>query len=232
MTDVPRRHQPSTASKVPVPTRLAGAPTAQGMVVPIITLAHRDRARPVWGKLDLDRQQHALRHRLCQICGEPLTDPVVLYIRPADYLRGVAAEPGMHPECAHYSRQACPMLAGTQHRYNPSSNNTRRCSDPECRCRYWAPHEPDLAASARTASAAEAWYEAWIRLSDYHLTTSPADGDDHQLSGITLHHNMFRRLRKIRDAAPDTTSQQPGDVLALWAATRALSGLLDGHGED
>ncbi|WP_280230631.1 hypothetical protein [Nocardia cyriacigeorgica] len=43
---------------------------------------------------------------------------------------------------------------------------------------------------------------------------------------------MFRRLRKIHDSAPGAASQQPGDVLALLAATRALSVLLDGHGED
>ncbi|MBF6496529.1 hypothetical protein OG935_06215 [Nocardia cyriacigeorgica] len=232
MNDPARPPRPPVSDRIPVPMRLAAAPTAQGMVVPVITLAHRDRTRPVWGKLDLDRQQHALRHRLCQICGEPLTDPVVLYIRPADYLRGVAAEPGMHPECAQYSRRACPMLAGTQHRYNPSTNNTRRCSDPECRCRYWAPHEPDPATSARTASAAEAWYETWIRLGDYHLTTAPADFAGRELIGITLHYTIFRRLRKIRDAAPGTASHRPSDVLALLAATRALSSLLDGPSEN
>src|SRR5690606_28765449 len=100
--------------RTPIPIRLVGAPTAQGMVVPFVTLAHRDRSRPVWGKLDPTRLREVLQHKLCQICGEPLTDPVVLYLRPADYLRGIAVEPGLHPECGLYSRQVCPMLVSRQ----------------------------------------------------------------------------------------------------------------------
>jgi hypothetical protein len=40
----------------------------------------------------------------------PLSDWVVRYLRSADYLRGVAVEPGIHPDCAQYSVLACPML--------------------------------------------------------------------------------------------------------------------------
>lgn len=36
-----------SAARVPVPVRLADAPSAQGMVVPFVTLTHRDRSRPV-----------------------------------------------------------------------------------------------------------------------------------------------------------------------------------------
>ncbi|MFE9322635.1 hypothetical protein ACFYOW_16825 [Nocardia sp. NPDC006982] len=79
------------------------APTSHGLVVPYITLAHRDRSHPVWGALDPVRRLHALTRKLCQVCGQPLQiygepfgDRVVLYLRPSDYLRGIAVEPGVH----------------------------------------------------------------------------------------------------------------------------------------
>lgn len=93
-----------------IPERLASAPTAQGMVVPYVTVAHRDRSRPVWGQLDRTRLLTALVDRLCQICGDPLEDPAVLYLRPADYLRGIAVEPATHRDCGGYSTRVCPML--------------------------------------------------------------------------------------------------------------------------
>ncbi len=54
------------------------------MAVPYITLAHRDRSyRPVWGRIDARRLREILNRRLCQVCGTPLTDQVVVFLRPA-----------------------------------------------------------------------------------------------------------------------------------------------------
>ncbi|MFI5540308.1 hypothetical protein ACIA5H_28340 [Nocardia sp. NPDC051900] len=56
-------------------------------------------------KLDDRQLRETLSRRLCQVCGQPLDDRVVLYIRPADHLpsrqhrarlAGVAAALGMH----------------------------------------------------------------------------------------------------------------------------------------
>ncbi|MET8779085.1 hypothetical protein ABZV58_29125 [Nocardia sp. NPDC004654] len=110
MTDPKPAARETVPARAAIPIRLAAAPSAHGMVVPFVTLAHRDRTRPVWGKLDPTRLRDTLYRKLCQICGDPLTDRVVLYIRPSDYLRGIAVEPGLHPECGLYSKQACPML--------------------------------------------------------------------------------------------------------------------------
>ncbi|MGY2031477.1 hypothetical protein ACW9HR_26510 [Nocardia gipuzkoensis] len=106
--------------------------------MPHIILAHRDRTRPVWGKLDQRRLRDTLWRKLCQVCGQALDGRVVLYIRPADHLRGIAPEPGVHPECGHYSRHACPMLSGRQTRYNPHPPETfTRCEDPDCARHRW-----------------------------------------------------------------------------------------------
>ncbi|MEV2226359.1 hypothetical protein AB0E01_41860 [Nocardia vinacea] len=101
MTDTPPPRR--TPVQPAVPMRLMPAPTSQRLVVPFITLAHRDRSHPVWGALDPVRRLHAFTRKLCQVCGQPLQiygdpfgDRVVLYLRPSDYLRGIAVEPGAH----------------------------------------------------------------------------------------------------------------------------------------
>lgn len=49
MTDPTRAPHPPVSGRVPVPTPLTHAPVSAEMVVPHITLTHRDRTRPVWG---------------------------------------------------------------------------------------------------------------------------------------------------------------------------------------
>lgn len=189
--------------------------------MPFVTLAHHDHTRPAWGQLDATRLRETLWRKLCQICGEPLDQRVVLYLRPADYLRGIAPEPGLHPECGMYSKRACPMLAGHTHRYNPHPNH-RRCGDPTCPCRLWAPTQPDEA--AREGQPAEAWYEAWLDLDNYHIVSNPGDEKTPPLTGVNLRDVHFRKLRKIRDAASGSEDRQPLDLLAAIVDARTLFG--------
>ncbi|WP_109529293.1 MULTISPECIES: cell envelope biogenesis protein OmpA [Nocardia] len=215
---------PADPARVPVPDRLAARPTSRGLVVPYVTLTHRDPARPVWGMLHHHRQRHTLWAKLCQICGQPLHERVVLYLRSVDYQRGLSVEPGLHPECAHYSRRACPMLTGQQQHYHPNpAVRLARCADPDCGCRYWQPRHPDPREKAREAQPAEAWYEAWLARSDYRVIDDP--GTEHLApeTGIDLRGVRFLRLRKIRDAAQPATDQPP-EPLAMLIAIRALFG--------
>ncbi|MEU1527105.1 hypothetical protein ABZ413_33445 [Nocardia rhamnosiphila] len=216
---------PATDGPGDVPERLASAPIAQGMVVPYITVAHRNRTRPVWGQLDPARLLTALVDRLCQICGQPLEDPVVLYLRPADYLRGIAAEPAAHHACGDYSTRVCPMLAGRTHRYNRVTRDQfTRCDDPICGCRSWVRSEPVPKHTPREGQPAEAWYRVEIGLADYRIVTDP--GNDHQpaIVGIDLRDLRFRSIHQVRDAAPGTGDRQPVDLLATLIAVRALFG--------
>ncbi|MFR9769315.1 hypothetical protein [Nocardia sp. SC052] len=213
-------------ARPPIPVRLAHAPLAQGLVVPHITLAHRDRTRPVWGKLDHRRLREALSRRLCQVCGQPLDDRVVLYIRPADHLRGISPEPGVHPECGHYSRQACPMLAGRQTRYNPHPpEKFARCEDPACQCRRWQANERDSREAPREGQPADAWYEVWIPISDYTTVHDPGTDTAPPVTGIELRGAKLLKIRKVRDAAPaaDGTSH-PVDLLRAHLAFAAMFG--------
>ncbi|MGQ4616291.1 hypothetical protein [Nocardia sp. R7R-8] len=216
---------PPTRPKIPV--RLAPAPQSQGLVVPYITLAHRDRTRPVWGKLDHQRLSQTWSRTLCQVCGQPLEDRVVLYIRPADYLRGIAPEPGVHPECGHYSRQACPMLAGRQTRYNPHPpEKFTRCDDPTCACGRWQANERDPREAPREGQPADAWYEVWIAISDYTVVHDPGTDTTSPVVGVDLRGVELLKIRKVRDAAPadDDGSARPIDLLAAHVAFSILFG--------
>ncbi|MEU7764988.1 hypothetical protein AB0B25_07675 [Nocardia sp. NPDC049190] len=208
-----------------MPIPLSQAPLAQGMVVPHITLAHRDRSRPVWGKIDPTRLLDTFQRKLCQICGQRLGDRVLLYIRPSDYLRGLAVEPGVHPACGYYSRRVCPMLAGRVHRYNPNpSDRFTRCDDPSCGCVRWVPADPDPREAPRSGKPADAWYEAWLDLDDYRIVSDPGNERTPAAVGVNLRDARLLKLRKVRDAAPGSDHQQPVDLLAGIIAVRKIFG--------
>ncbi|MEU6559412.1 hypothetical protein [Nocardia nova] len=214
----------TTPGTGPVPSRLAHAPVSAGMVVPYVTLTHRDPARPVWGALNHARLQQIWLHGLCQVCGQRLEGPwVVVYLRPADFLRGIGPEPGLHPDCGRYSTHACPMLSGRTDRYNPHPHR-RPCGDPDCTCSLWAPPAPDPGEAHRDGQPAEAWYEAWIAIEDYTLTSVPRNADTPPAYGVEIRPaSRLRKLHKIRDAAPGTDpGDQPLDLLAALIATRTL----------
>ncbi|MEU4711691.1 hypothetical protein AB0G00_35250 [Nocardia salmonicida] len=215
--------RPAAAERIPIPARLAHSPVSAGLVVPYITLAHRDRTRPIWGRIDAQRLGEVLDNKRCQVCGEPLDATLVLMIRPSDYMRGVAVEPGLHPECALYSRRACVMLAGHVDRYNPSGGSPlNQCGDPRCRCRFWASVEDNDVTPGREGKPAEAWYEAWLKLRDYRIITVPADESGPAATGVALRGVPFLRLRKVREPAPNGGGTEPMDFLATIIGARKL----------
>ncbi|MFF3228874.1 hypothetical protein ACFYV7_39200 [Nocardia suismassiliense] len=216
-------HDPTSPgdARLPIPDRLTDAPRSGGMVVPYVTLSHRDRTRPVWGKMHAPATRRVWRHKLCQICGQPLTDWVVVYLRPVDYRRALALEPGMHPECAYYSASACPVLAGRIDRYHPDPDrHLALCGDRLCGCRIWqrVTDEP----TELTGQPAEAWYEAWLPLSNYTIVTDHGNDTTPPTTGVDLRHVRLRRLRRIRDAAPG--ADEAMDLLAAIIVGRQLFG--------
>ncbi|MGW0252391.1 hypothetical protein ACWDYH_37760 [Nocardia goodfellowii] len=194
------------------------------MVVPFATLAHTDRTRPIWGKLDHTRVRATFEDKLCQICGEQLSNPFVVYIRPHDFQRGLALEAGLHPECGLYSKRACPMLAGAMDRHNPHPpTEFRRCADPACRCDLWTIAESDPRDGEREGTPADAWYEAWIDLTDYRIVNDPGNEHYAPAVGISLRPpTRIRRLRKIRDDAAASDGKRHADPLAFTMAVRDL----------
>lgn len=104
----------------PIPLPLIDRPTIGGLVVPWLTGRAPD-GRYRFGTIDANKHALAIKGRHCQTCGHLLGDKIVFAMRDSDIKRFISPEPGMHPVCAHYSANACPMLAGRMEHYRTTS---------------------------------------------------------------------------------------------------------------
>jgi len=132
-----------------IPVALADQPTLGGLVVPWIT--SRAGGRFLFGAIDVDRTQWALINRRCGVCGRPLQDRLVLLARQSDLPRERVGEPALHPVCATYTMDACPMVAGRLEQYRaspvPLAPGMVRASD----------------SALRAGADAEPWFAVWLR---------------------------------------------------------------------
>lgn len=58
-----------------------------------------------------DGIRHALREKICWLCGKPAGRFTAFVIGPMCAVNRVTAEPGSHLDCALYAAQVCPFLA-------------------------------------------------------------------------------------------------------------------------
>lgn len=154
----------SDTVRPPIPATCEHRPTVAGVVIP-------------WGNVQLAdggadfRSQHESRIQrcwlegLCQICGTTLGRPIVLFGGPRQVTNLQFDEPPMHPECAVYASQACPMVAGRIDRYatREAVSNTARgktCSEPGCDCGGWVP-TPGLDVSGG-GDPAHKWFAVYV----------------------------------------------------------------------
>lgn len=137
-----------------IPLSLAHLPTVAGLVVPWVTPQTVD-GRYLFGVLHPRRVSQALWGRLCQICGLPLEHRVVLLLRLSDLGRRCTAEPGLHPHCAAYTCEACPMVSGRMTHYRSTVHQL----DETMR----AAHDT----AARLGAPAEPWFQVWLTC--YHV---------------------------------------------------------------
>lgn len=165
-----RRRPMSEPIRPPIPATCESRPTNAGVVVPWANVQLAD------GGVDF-RSQHESKVQLCwlecrcQICGNPIPRPIVFLGGPRQLAALQFDEPPLHPECAVYASQACPMVAGRMSRYATRevvSNGHRGsvCVDPNCNCGGWIP-TPGLEPPAPGGDAAHDWYAVYV--SDYSL---------------------------------------------------------------
>jgi hypothetical protein len=161
-------HEPTSKSRFgsdpvvpPIPVRLAALPTVGGLTVPWITLTTSD-GRHLFGALDPVKQYTALTRRLCQVCGQPLLRPSVLFMRLGDLPSRRTSEPCCHPECGAYVQTACPMIAGrmSHHRSTPQRLDHTMINSVDTPVRLGKPAQP--------------WFAVW--LNDYRVVTDPRTG--------------------------------------------------------
>ncbi|GLX06749.1 hypothetical protein Misp03_36760 [Microbispora sp. NBRC 16548] len=181
----------------PVPVPLHERPTWHGLVVPIITLRHRN-GTPIFGEVDSAQVEACLQNRLCQLCGRPLTGTAVLMAKPQDFMVAYVGEPAQHPWCAAYSRQACPMLSGRLEKYRRTQRSSRHCGDPLCVCLRWTQTSPD--AIFRAGRDADPWFSVHFSMDDYQLRMSARHGP----KGISLRQIARPKVRLVTPGRPST----------------------------
>jgi hypothetical protein len=179
-----------TDSPLPlIPIPLRHLPTVAGLVVPWITPRTPD-GRDLFGLIGAEAQAACLYGRRCQVCGRPLARPLVLLVRASDLTRKLTPEPGLHPWCAAYTAQACPMVSGRMSRYRATPHDLGGL----------AAHTPDT--PARLGAPAEAWSSVW--LAGYRVVRDPATGS---LAASYAHTRPLRIRPVAAPAGPDTAGR-------------------------
>jgi len=146
----------------PIPQFLAHLPIRNGLVVPYISLEAAGRVH--FGQTRGIRVAECLVSDLCQICGRSMERrPYLFLANQAMIDEGFSSEPPLHPVCAKYSIQACPMVGGrlaayAKHRADLAGTP---CDDPDCGC-------PGIVSDSgpgpgNAGKPAKAWFQAWYR---------------------------------------------------------------------
>lgn len=167
-----------------IPATCAARPTLGGLVIPWVNVQLAD------GGVDF-RSQHESRAQrcwiegLCQLCGKRIDGPPFVLLGGPRQVAGLKFdEPPLHPECAVYATQACPMVAGRIDRYADretiaNGHRGEECPDPECNCGGWVP-TPGLKPAPGGAPAHD-WYAVYVSGYSLGITT---DRPDRVHSGI------------------------------------------------
>ncbi len=156
-------------SALPVPQHLSDRPTQGGLVVPWISVELANGSFDL-GNMHNTRVNTCFIRRLCQICGERIGDLAVFFLSTNGLEDMVAGEPPLHPECAAYSKRACPMVAGQMNHYRKTPTRTqghvgKTCPTPGCDCGGWVSTPGNGQNAGRPA---EAWHMVWCN--DYDIT--------------------------------------------------------------
>lgn len=159
---------------IPIPVRCHQRPLQGGLVVPWISLGLADGTY-VLGKVRRARVVESFLRRRCQLCGGLIVGRLVLFVPDSNLTKNLdTGEPPMHPECAHYAAQVCPMLTGRQLYYRSTATRAdgpagKVCPDPGCDCAGIVENPEQRAAQA--GQPAEPWHAVWCR--DYVRTYLP-----------------------------------------------------------
>lgn len=174
----------------PIPVTCAHRPTIAGVVKPWANVQLAD------GGVDFRAQHESRAQRcwiegLCQLCGTEIAAPFVLFGGPRQLAALQFDEPPLHPECAVYASQACPMVAGRIDRYATREvvsygHRGKTCVDPDCDCGGWVP-TPGLTFAAG-GDPSHDWYA--VHVSGYALGVTP-DRPDRVHSGVVAGHQVL-----------------------------------------
>lgn len=207
----------------PIPATCAHRPTVGGVVAPWVNANLRD------GGVDF-RAQHntkAVRcwtEQLCQVCGTDLRRPIVLLCGPTELQRLLfTREPPVHPECAAYTSQACPMVGGRLTHFATrdalvEGQRGTACYDPDCDCGGWVP-TPGKAVTERAGGPAHSWYAVYV--SGYQLAAT-ADAPD-QIAGGVCQPDQVLAVRHVSTPGEGRVWRRVPDPLADYLTPEVAS---------
>lgn len=146
---------------VPIPQRLAHRPVQGGQVVPWVALELSDGTWEFRG-CQRSKVEQCFTHTLCQVCGQHITGTVVFFFAEQDLADMTTDVPPVHPECAAYSVQTCPILTGRLKTYTSMQTRAERtteCTTPGCDCGGYI----KVDTHDRTGVPAPTWMSVWCR---------------------------------------------------------------------
>lgn len=193
----------SSDVRPPVPQCLAHRPTVGGLVIPWVNVQLADGGCDFRG-IHNSKWVKAWTEGWCQTCGRQLNraEPVIFLGGPNQIAEGgYFTEPLLHPECAAYAQQACPMVAGRQshyakHQHTASTARGAACYDPDCACGGWLP-TPGLEDGTPYGEPAHEWFA--VRAIGWSAAVAP---DGHLIGGVPTRVLRTRRLTRPVIAIP------------------------------
>lgn len=94
-----------------IPERIQKLPTYKGYPIPVSVMIS-DAGIPDFRVSNENKRLELLYERRCGICGEDLTIPLYFLGGPKSMYSHLFFDPPMHEECARFSFEVCPYLAG------------------------------------------------------------------------------------------------------------------------
>lgn len=113
----------------PLPPQMRFLPVARGYPVPWF-VAWVD-GKPEFRAVYAGRAEHAIKDKLCWVCGNKLGKLKTFVIGPMCGINRTTSEPPCHPGCAEWSARNCPFLSNERaHRREDDAINEHSASLP------------------------------------------------------------------------------------------------------
>jgi hypothetical protein len=159
-------------TRPPIPATCAHRPVVGGLVVPVVNMRLAD------GGVDF-RTRHTAAYEncwqrdLCQVCGNQLTNPAVLFGGPVQLRELRFGEAALCTPCAVYTSRGCPMIAGRMASFATreavsAGKRGKTCTTPGCDCGGAVPTDPS--ATGSSGDPAHPWYACYVRPGAWQLT--------------------------------------------------------------
>lgn len=144
-----------------IPSCLHHRPVQGGLVVPDYVVQLPDGTYD-FAACEQRKVNLAMLDRLCGVCGHGIVDGRTVFFAAEDQLGDLVFDsPPLHPACAAYSAQVCPMTMGVLSEYRSKATRAttsgHQCFEEGCDCGGWIRTGPVRCPGTK----APAWFAVW-----------------------------------------------------------------------